>query len=406
MRSRRMVDLESLRDCFVASPSKIVMLVVDGLGGLPHPETRKSELEAAHLPNLDSLARESACGLTIPVLPGVPPGSGPGHLSLFGYDPFKYIIGRGVMEVLGIGVELKDGDVAARGNFCTVDEQGLILDRRAGRISTEQAKPLCETLGRITIPGVELSVYPVRDYRFALVLRGEGLSDRVTETDPQMTGAPPLEVKALSPEAEKTARAVNQFVQQARALLGGREVANMVLLRGFSQLPEIPPFGEVYRLNPAAIAAYPMYRGLARLVGMRVIPSGLSFGEELETLVTHYQEHDFFYIHYKAPDTAGEDGSFEGKVKALEELDGYIPRLLELEPDVLIVAGDHSTPSLIRAHSWHPVPFLLRSRWTKGEGVERFTERACAEGSLGRFPAPQVMLLAMAHAGKLTKFGA
>ena len=400
-----MIDVAVIRDCFVTTPSKIIMLVVDGLGGLPHPETKKSELETAVTPNLDLLSRESACGLTVPVLPGVAPGSGPGHLALFGYDPLNYLIGRGALEALGIDVDLREGDICARGNFCTVDSRGLLVDRRAGRIPSEFSTPLCRELNQIQVEGVDLSVYPVEGYRLVLHLRGDGLSDAVTETDPQRTEVPALAAKAIAAEAEKTADAVNEFVKQARDILKDEERANMVLLRGFSSLPHLPSMGDAYRLSPAAIAAYPMYRGLASIVGMNIIPTGKSFSDELDTLYDSYQAHDFFYIHYKPADAAGEDGNFEAKVQALEELDAHIPRLRELEPDVLMVAGDHSTPSIMAAHSWHPVPFLLHSRLTLGEGVERFSERSFAAGPLGRIPATQVMLLALAHAGKLAKFG-
>ena len=401
-----MIDLEVVKGSYVTTSSKIVMLVVDGLGGLPHPETRRSELESAVTPNLDSLAQESACGLTVPVLPGLTPGSGPGHLALFGYDPLKYLIGRGALEALGIDVDLKEGEVSARGNFCTVDSQGNLMDRRAGRISSEISSPLCDSLDRIQVNGVELRVYPVEGYRFVLHLKGEELSDKVSATDPQRLGVPALEPKALAPEGEKTAGLVREFVGQAREILKAEERANMVLLRGFSTLPHLPSMGETYGLNPAAIAAYPMYRGLATIVGMKVIPTGRSFGDELDTLQSHYDEHDFFYIHYKPADSAGEDGNFDAKVRALEDLDAHIPRLRALEPDVLMVAGDHSTPAIMAGHSWHPVPFLLRSRWTLGEGQASFSERSCAEGSLGKLPAAQAMLLALAHAGKLAKFGA
>ena len=399
------IDLDVLRSSFVATPSKILMLVVDGLGGLPHPDTRRSELEAAHIPNLDRLAHESACGLTIPVLPGVAPGSGPGHLALFGYDPLKYHIGRGALEALGIGLDLQEGDVAARGNFCTVDQAGNLVDRRAGRISTEECTRLCNLLNGIELAGFDLRVYPVQDYRFVLHLQGEGLSDLISETDPQRTGIPPSEATALAPGAKATATGVRHFVHAAAELLSEQEGANMVLLRGFSRLPHMPSMGDVYRLNPAAIAAYPMYRGLGSIIGMKVLPTGKTFADEIDTLHRHYQEHDFFFLHYKPADTAGEDGDFQAKVKALEALDTHIPSLLELEPDVLMVAGDHSTPSIMASHSWHPVPLMLRSLWTRGEGIEFFSERACGSGSLGTIPAAQAILLAMAHAGKLMKFG-
>ena len=381
------------------------MLVVDGFGGLPRPDTGKSELETADLPNLDALARRSACGLTIPVAPGITPGSGPGHMALFGYDPVKYLIGRGVLEALGIDVEMREGDVAARGNLCTVDSAGRLTDRRAGRIPTRESISVIELLNRIEIPGVEVDVFPVRDYRFVLRLRGDGLSDRVGETDPQETGRPPLEAAVLTPEATKTADAVNAFTEAASRTIGGLERANMVLLRGFSKLPDLPSFGDAYHLSPAAVAAYPMYRGLASIVGMEVLPTGQSFADELSAVEENFDNHDFFFLHYKPADAAGEDGDFDAKVRVLEDLDAFIPRLLEIGADTLVVAGDHSTPALMAGHSWHPVPLLVSSSSTKGQGIDGLTESACGHGQLGYLPATSVMLIAMAHAGKLTKFG-
>jgi 2,3-bisphosphoglycerate-independent phosphoglycerate mutase len=400
-----MIDLEQLHDCYVTTSSKIVLLVVDGLGGLAHPDTGKSELETANTPNLDAMAQQSACGLTTPVITGVAPGSGPGHLALFGYDPLKYIIGRGALEALGIEVELRPGDVAARGNFCTIDGGGNLVDRRAGRIPTELSAPLCERLDQIELDGVQCDVFPVQDYRFVLRLRGEGLSELITETDPQITGVPDLAVRPIQPAAEKTAGLVNRFVAKARQLLSEEERGNMVLLRGWAQLPSLPPMGDVYRLNPAGIAAYPMYRGLATVASMKIIPTGHSFADEVETLHQNYASHDFFFIHYKPADAAGEDGDFDAKVKTLEELDPFIPQIQALNPDVFMVAGDHATPAIMAAHSWHPVPFMLNSRLTKGEGIPGFNERACAQGSLGRIPATNIMLLALSHSGKLNKFG-
>ncbi len=400
-----MIDFPALADMVDSTPSKIIMLVVDGLGGTPHPDTGLSELETAALPNLDRLAKESSGGMTIPVLPGVTPGSGPGHLALFGYNPLNYFIGRGVLEALGIDAPLSDGDVAARGNFCTIDGGGLLTDRRAGRIPSEESFPLVEILDTIEVPGVQLSVLPVKDYRFVLLMKGAGLSDSVGETDPQRIGVEPLEVGALTASGEKTASAANAFISQVREKLAEQPRANMVLLRGFSQLPSFPAMGESYKLNPAAVAAYPMYRGLARVVGMKVIQTGQSFEDELDALSERYEDHDFFYLHYKPADAAGEDGDFEAKVRTLEELDACIPRVLDLNPDVLVVAGDHSTPAVLAAHSWHPVPVLVRSRYTLGDGVEAFNERACTRGSLGTFQAEYLMLQALSHAGKLAKYG-
>lgn len=402
-----MIDIAAFKNTLSSSSSRIIMLVVDGLGGLPHPSTRKSELETAVLPNLDCLAFESACGLTNPVLPGVTPGSGPGHLALFGYDPLKYNVGRGALEAMGVdGIDFQKGDVVARGNFCTVDARGLVIDRRAGRISSEFSIPLCRELGRIEMDLVDIKVYPVKDHRFVLRIRGGGLSDNVTDMDPQRTGVPLQDVKHLADYARKTADVVNEFVSQARHILAEEERANMVMLRGFSDKPALPSMGEAYKLKPAAIAGYPMYRGLAAIVGMEVLATGLTFDDEVDTLVHNYEQYDFFFIHYKEADTAGEDGDFAAKVKALEDLDSLIPRLVDLNPDVLVVTGDHSTPSIMAAHSWHPVPFSLRSPWTKGEGMETFDERSFSRGSLGIMPAVNIMNLALAHSGKLGKFGA
>ena len=400
-----MIDLEQIHDSIASTPSKIVLLVADGLGGLPHPDTRKSELETANIPNLDALAQRSACGLTTPVEVGIAPGSGPGHLALFGYNPLKYIIGRGALEALGSGVELLPGDVAARGNFCTVDDDGLLTDRRAGRIATELSAPLCERLDRIEIPGVQVDVFPVQDYRFVLRLRGEGLSEQIEETDPQREGVAPRPANAIVPEGERTAEIVQRFANEAARILSEEQPANMVLLRGWAQLPNLPDFGDVYHLNPAAIAAYPMYRGLASVANMQIIPTGMTFGEEVDTLHANWEDHDFFFLHYKPADAAGEDGDFDAKVKCLEQLDVHLPRIMELEPDVLMVAGDHATPAIMASHSWHPVPFMLHSKLTLGEGVDGFSERSCAQGSLGRIPAETIMLLALSHSGKLAKFG-
>ena len=400
-----MIDLPFLNDVCRTSKSKIVLLVVDGLGGAADPRTGKSELESAKLPNLDILAGESSCGLTTPVLTGITPGSGPGHMALFGYDPVKYLMGRGILEALGIDIQLGPGDLAARGNFCTVDSDGLLTDRRAGRISTLESAPLVAELDKIEADNVEISVHAVQDYRFVLLMKGKGLDGNVSETDPQLTGVEPLNPEATTVSAQKSAKAIREFINKSKELLKHRETANMILLRGISQLPNLPEFGERYKLNPAAIAAYPMYRGLAKLVGMRVIPTGTTFDDELDTLKTHWDEHDFFFLHYKPADAAGEDGDFNAKVSKLEELDNLIPKLRSLNPDVLVVAGDHSTPAILASHSWHPVPLLVNSTVSRGDGQNAFSEREFSQGSLGRMQATEVMLLSLAHAGKLIKFG-
>lgn len=400
------LDLDTLRGLATPNTSKIVLCSLDGLGGLPRPETGKSELETARLPNLHALAVRSACGLIRHVGPGITPGSGPGHLGLFGYDPIRYQVGRGVLEALGIDFPLRAGDVAARGNFCTVDDAGRIADRRAGRIPTEVSVRLCERLRTIRLEGVELIVEPVREHRFVLVFRGPELSGRVSETDPQALGVPPVAVRALAPGAERTAALANAFVDQARPLLADARPANMVLLRGFDQQPEFPRFPEVWGVRAAAIAAYPMYRGLARLVGMTVLKTGTTFAEEIATLRDHWVDHDFFFLHYKDTDKAGEDGDFDAKVAALERFDAHLPDVLALRPDVLAITGDHATPAVLVAHGWQPVPVLVAGPWAGGDHVSRFTERDATVGILGQMPAQDLMPVVMANALRLTKFGA
>ena len=398
--------LDVVAPLVVENSTKIVLLSLDGLGGLPHPDTGKSEMETARLPHLDALATRAACGLIRHVAPGITPGSGPGHLGLFGYDPLFYQVGRGVLEALGIEFDLRAGDVAARGNFCTVDDRGLITDRRAGRISTDLCVRLTDRLREITVPGVQLFVEPVKDYRFVLALRGSNLSGRLSETDPQALGKPPLPVRALESEARPAADAVNAFVTQARRILADERPANMVLLRGFDQLTELPRFPEVFRLRAAAVAAYPMYRGLARVVGMETLKTGGGFADEVVALRQHWDSYDFFFLHYKDTDKAGEDGDFGGKVDALERLDAFIPEILALGPDVMIVTGDHASPSILAAHGWQPVPVLIASRYCGADPVTSFSERACAAGTLGIIPAQHLMPLVLANALRLTKFGA
>ena len=398
--------LDLIRSLVIENTTKIVLLSLDGLGGLPRSETGRSELETARLPNLSALATASACGLLRHVAPGITPGSGPGHLGLFGYDPLGFQVGRGVLEALGIEFDLRGGDVAARGNFCTVDGAGLITDRRAGRIATDVNVRLTERLRSIRLPGVELMVEPVKEHRFVLVLRGAGLSGRLSETDPQALGKAPLPVRALEPEAARAAALVNTFIAEAGRRLADAAPANMVLLRGFDQLPELPRFPEVYGMRAAAIAAYPMYRGLAKLVGMDVLKTGGTFADEIATLREHWQGYDFFFVHYKDTDKAGEDGDFDAKVAALERFDSFIPSIRDLGADVLVVSGDHSTPSVLAAHGWQPVPALVWSRYCGADPVSAFTERACAAGTLGVLPAHHLMPVVMANALRLTKFGA
>jgi len=399
-------NLELMKELSRPSPTKIVLVVIDGLGGLPNPATGKTELETASTPNLDQLAARGICGLADPVGYGITPGSAPGHLALFGYDPVSCIIGRGILEAVGIDFDLQPGDVAARGNFGTVDKMGLITDRRAGRISTEKCTELCQLLNGRVINNVKVLVSPVREHRFVIVFHGDGLTADVTDSDPQQTGVAPKTVNALSPEANRLADIVNKFISQAGETLAEYHPANMVLLRGFSGHPHLPTLSEIYKLKPAAIAVYPMYRGLAKLAGMATLETGTTTEDEITTLQQSYSDYDFFFLHIKGADSAGEDGDFNRKVEVIEKVDSALPGLTSLSPDVIVVTGDHSTPAMLKGHSWHPVPVLLYSEWCRPDKVKEFSESACLSGGLGRFPATQIMPLAMAHALKLAKFGA
>lgn len=401
-----MVSLDDLKALARPSQAKIVLLVMDGLGGLPRPSDGKTELEAARTPNLDGLADTGNLGLADPVAPGITPGSGPGHLGLFGYDPLQYRIGRGVLEAVGIDLEMTGRDLAARGNYCSVDAQGLITDRRAGRIPTEVCTRLCSLLEKIRIPGVELTVRPVREHRFVVLFRGEGLEEGLSETDPQETGKPPLPVHAEVPQAKHAGEVANRFVDEARKVLASEHPANMILLRGFAKHPSLPKLSDIYGVKAAVIAVYPMYRGLARLAGMQAVKTGDSVADEFSVLESVYGHYDFFFIHVKKTDSSGEDGNFDKKVAIIEEVDREIPRLLALKPDVLVVTGDHSTPATFKAHSWHPVPVLLWSKWCRRDHAPRFTEQECRSGSIGHIRAAELMQLMMAHGERLTKFGA
>jgi len=390
------------------SRSKIVLLVMDGLGGLPVEPGGPTELEAASTPVMDRLANEGMLGLATPIRAGITPGSGPAHLSLFGYDPIRYEIGRGVLESVGVGLKVGRGDVAARGNFCTLDSEGNITDRRAGRISSEESYPVVERLKTVNLSGVQTEVRQVKEYRFAVVMRGEGLVPDINDTDPQRTGVPPLAAIPRSPAARKTADLFDQWIAKARQAIADQPNANGLTLRGFATDPNLPTFKDSYGLNAACISVYPMYKGVASLVGMQVIDfPGETPEDEFAALAGAWNTYDFFFIHVKKTDSKGEDGDFWGKAKIIEGVDAALPRLLDLKPDVLIVTGDHSTPALLRTHSWHPVPFLL---WAPGtirpDDQTQFGERACARGGLGNFSSLDTIPLALAHALRFEKFGA
>ncbi len=394
----------------VPSEGKMVLLVADGLGGLHFDGEDATPLEKASTPVLDSIAPVSSLGLLDPIYPGVTPGSGPAHLGLFGYDPLEYEVDRGALSAAGVDFPMEEGDVAARANFATVDAGGNVVDRRAGRIPTEKCKELTALLQKnISIEGVEVFVRPEKEHRAAVIFRGEGLSPRVYDTDPQKTGVPPAEARPLddSPEAQRTASIVAEFSRQAAELLEGEEKANYILLRGLAPKPDLPSMEDLYGIRCCAVATYPMYRGLARLVGMEVLSAGETVEDEFRAALERWDEYDYFFIHVKKTDSYGEDGNYTAKVGVIEQVDAALPLLLEKEPAVFAFTGDHSTPALLASHSWHPVPVLLKSPVCRRSRARRFTEHECAvAGNLGRLPSMCLLPLMLANAGRLKKFGA
>ncbi len=396
--------IENIKALSEKTDSRILLIVLDGLGGLP--VNGKTELESAVKPNLDSLAKDSAIGLSDPLGPGFTPGSGPAHLSLFGYDPFKYPIGRGILEALGIDMEVGSLDIAVRGNFATIRD-GLVTDRRAGRISTEENTRIINLLSEKIkrIEDVEVILKPGKEHRFVAIFRGEGLHDSLTDADPQKENAEPVSARALDKQSEKAGRIINSFIGLARSALQNEKKANFVLLRGFSRYPSLPQFQDVYQLNPACIATYPMYRGLAKLVGMKILSTGISIGDEIDTLRDKAGSFDFFFVHIKKTDSYGEDGNFEQKARIIEEFDKYIPDILDMGFDAIAITSDHSTPSVLKSHSWHPNPLLIHSRNQFKDNLA-FNETECRKGSIGRINSVSILPLLMANAKKLKKFGA
>ena len=399
--------LKLINEMAVDNGSKIVLLVMDGLGGLPLEPGGPTELEAAHTPNMDALTARSTLGLSEVVAPAFSPGSGPGHIALFGYDPFEYLIGRGVLEALGIGFKLTHQDVAIRANFCTVDQDGRITDRRAGRISTEECAKRVEILRQIQIPGVEIFVEPVKEYRFVIVLRGEGLVGHIPDNDPQLTGVTALPIQAEDAASEKTAAILRQWWAEANKLLAAHPPANSCLLRGISNDPGVPRFPEVFKMRSAAVAVYPMYKGVSRLVGMDVIEhDGETPAQEFEVVKKLWNDYDFFFVHIKKTDSYGEDGKFNERVHVIETVDEALPILLDLKPDVLVITGDHSTPAKMKRHTWHKVPVLIAADSARFGKPSKFGESACLTGTLGSIHHVDILPLALAHAERLGKYGA
>lgn len=400
------MDLHELIQTLKTDGGKIVMLVSDGIGGLPMTPDGPTELEAAKTPNLDALAQKGTLGMSIPILPGITPGSGPGHLGLFGYDPLQFQIGRGVLEASGIAFPVGPNDVCIRCNFCTIGPDGKITDRRAGRIPTEESSEVVKTLRSVKIPGIEIFVEPVKEHRFVVVFRGEGLDGNVADTDPQKVGLAPLDPVAKDDASKKTAEVAKEFFNQAKKILANQPKANCLTMRGFAKKPSLPSYQELYGLNAAAIAVYPMYKGLASLVGMELVGEPKTLEEEIEVLKENWDKYDFFFVHFKYTDSRGEDGDFDAKVKMIEELDKVVPAIEALGPAALVVTGDHSTPAKMASHSFHPVPTMIVSDLARTDAAVAYNETEANKGGLGHFQAIYIMPLAMAHAGRLEKYGA
>lgn len=393
--------IEKLKD---DTSSRILLLILDGLGGLPIGG--QTALEAAWTPNLDHISKRSALGLSDPIAPGFTPGSGPAHLSLFGYDPFNYNIGRGILEALGIDMEISASDISVRGNFATIKE-GLITNRRAGRISTEENEKIINILSENikNIDGTDIILKSGKEHRFVALFRGQGLEDNLSDADPQKENLPPVWTKALDKKSERTAEIINKFIKLAGNVLKDQNKANYVLLRGFSKYPELPQFPSAFALKAACIATYPMYRGLAKLVGMDILEAGQTIEDQINSMKKYYDNYNFFFFHIKKTDSYGEDGNFINKVKTIEEFDKYLPDILETGFEVIAITADHSTPSVLKSHSWHPNPLLIHSDKEFRDGYV-FTEKECRRGSIGRINSVSILPLLMANAGKLKKYGA
>ena len=402
-------DEKLLEGLLQRNNNNIVLLVMDGVGDIPNKELgNKTPLEYGKTPNLDELAKESVLGRHIPILPGITPGSGPGHLGLFGYDPVEFEIGRGILEAAGMDMEIRDGDIAVRCNFASANEDGVISDRRAGRISSEKCGEICSLLSKNIkyIDGVEIIIRPGMQHRFVVVFRGENLYDELTDSDPLMEGEKPLEVKALTDRAEFTAKLVNKFYEEARKVIKDLKPANSILMRGFAARPRLSPMSNRFKLDPVCIAHYPMYKGLSRLVGMNILDAGNRPEDAFNIYRENCTKYDFFFIHIKYTDSYGEDGNSLEKVRVIEEVDKALPLLLEKKPSVLCITGDHSTPAPMKAHSWHPVPVLINSEFCGFDDGIRFTENECNKGGLGMFQSKYLINYLLANAMKLSKFGA
>ena len=379
-------------------------MVVDGLGGMAD-ERQGTELEDASTPHLDDLAAGGVTGLLEPVGPGITPGSGPGHLALFGYDPVRFVLGRGALSAAGLGVPLHPGDVAARGNLCTLDAEGTVVDRRAGRISDEEGRRVVARLDE-EVAGAEF--HHEKGHRVLVVFRGDGPRPPDRRHGPAGDRRP-----AAGPPSPRSGggghrrRSSSATLEEVRRVLADEPAANGLLLRGFDTQRALPSFRERTGMRAAAVAVYPMYRGIAALLGFDVLGPPADLSEQVRLLEKHREDADLFFVHVKDADAAGEDGDRAAKIAAIERVDDAILDLIAAaDPGVVAVTGDHATPSQMAAHSWHPVPVLVHGPRCGRDETDRFGERWCRAGGLGTRPSTDLLPILMANAGHLAKYGA
>lgn len=407
---------------------RVLLIVIDGLGDRPHSSLKwLTPLQAAEIPNMDLMAAKGILGMQYPIAPGVPPGSDSGHLSLFGYDLRREYPGRGVFEALSEGVECRG--VTFRANFSTVEEEGgklIVVDRRAGRIEEEDASSLASELGELSLLNGEVKARFVHtlEHRGFLLLEGEGLSSSVTDVDPHEEGYYVLEPKPIEEGATKTAEALKEFLEVSyrilkdheinrRRIAEGKRPANFILLRGASSSAKLEPFSERWGFKPAAVAAGPMYKGIAKALGFDVFhPQGATglpdsnFSAKISKALDLLEEFDFVYVHMKGTDVASHNKDPLLKVRVLERIDDSVEPLTDPSEDLLVViTGDHATPCSIGKHSGDPVPVLFYGKGLPRDDSSNFHELDAQVGGAGWFTGADMMQLILNYSDRALEYG-
>ena len=404
---------------------KVVLVIIDGLGDRPISELKdQTPLEAANTPNLDYFATNGITGIMNAIDVGIRPGSDTSHLAIFGYDPETHYTGRGIFEAAGIGMELKKGDIALRGNFATVTEDLIIVDRRAGRI--ENVSKLADALNGMKIDGVRFFVKAGVMHRAGVVLRGSNLSHMVSDNDPHEVGVKVKQVKALdnTEEAKFTASVINKFLEEAHKILKEHEVnkkrrkerlleANYILLRGASKLTHFEPFEKKYKLKACCIAGAGLYKGIAKVLGMDVLQVKGATGTANTDINAKFiaakkalAKYDFVFVHIKYADNYAEDGNVFGKLKFIEKIDDALIHLIGIKDTLIVITADHSTPCKLKAHSGDPVPIVMFGEGVRTDKVKEFNERSCMQGGLGRIKGKDLMNEILNLIGKAKLYGA